>query len=413
MNKKAVITGIGAITPLGLNANESWKNLRAGKSGVGLITSFDASDLEVKIAAEVKDFHPGDYIDLKSSRRMSRFAQFCVAAAKEAADDANLDLTVEEQPRAASAIATGAGGILNTFEEMGNYITKGPSRVSPFFIPLMAPNMGACQVSMTLGLRGPALASTAACASGLYSFIEAHQLIASGACDVVVAGGGEAALHPVAIAALSNMRALSRNNDNPEEASRPFDRDRDGFVFGEGAVVFIIESEERALRRNTKIYAELLGGGLSCDANHITAPLDDGSGAAQAIETALQVGGIEATDVNYISAHGTGTALNDVSETKAIKLALGEQANHVAVSATKSMVGHLLGGAGALGVFSCVKAITDEVIPPTINLDTPATDCDLDYVPLNARESKVNYALTNGFGFGGQNGCVLIGKYQN
>ena len=412
MTTKAVITGIGAITPLGLTASESWEKLRLGHSGVSHITSFDASDLDVQIAAEVKGFLPDNYMELKASRRMSRFAQFCVAAAKEAALDAKLELTTEEKPRAASAIATGAGGILNTFEEMGNYVTKGPSRVSPFFIPLMAPNMGACQVAMTLGLRGPALASTAACASGLYSFIEAQQLISSGMCDVVLAGGGEAALHPVAIAALSNMRALSRNNNDPEGASRPFDQERDGFVFGEGAVVFVIESEERALRRNTKIYAELLGGGLSCDANHITAPLDDGSGAAQAIETALQIGGVEATDISYISAHGTGTALNDVSETKAIKLALGEHANKVAVSATKSMVGHLLGGAGALGVFSCVKAIEEGIIPPTINLHSPAEDCDLDYVPLKARDREVNYAITNGFGFGGQNGCVLLGKYH-
>ena len=264
LTTKAVITGIGAITPLGLTASESWEKLRLGHSGVSHITSFDASDLDVQIAAEVKGFLPDNYMDLKASRRMSRFAQFCVAAAKEAAQDAKLELTTEEKPRAASAIATGAGGILNTFEEMGNYVTKGPSRVSPFFIPLMAPNMGACQVAMTLGLRGPALASTAACASGLYSFIEAQQLISSGMCDVVLAGGGEAALHPVAIAALSNMRALSRNNNDPEGASRPFDQERDGFVFGEGAVVFVIESEERALRRNTKIYAELLGGGLSC-----------------------------------------------------------------------------------------------------------------------------------------------------
>jgi 3-oxoacyl-[acyl-carrier-protein] synthase II len=288
---------------------------------------------------------------------------------------------------------------------------RGPARVSPFYVPIMAPNMGACQVSMHLGLRGPAMASVAACASGLYSYIEAKQLIDSGRCDVVLAGGTEAALHRLPIAALANMKALSRRNDDPTRASRPFDRDRDGFVFGEGAVVMVIESEARANARGARVYAELAGGGLSCDAFHITAPLEDGSGAQDAMEEALRASGLQASDINYIAAHGTGTPLNDVSETRAIKLAFGEAAGKLAVSSPKSMVGHLLGGAGAIGALSAAMAVYHDVVPPTINLENPDPECDLDYVPLKARKMTVNAAAANGFGFGGQNGSVIFRKY--
>lgn len=408
---RALVTGIGAVTPVGLTAPESWRNLLAGVSGIGAIEAFDATDLPVRIAGEVNDFSPRG-VDLKAARRMSRFAQFCVAAAHEAAEDAGLELSDEERPRAAAAIATGAGGVLNTFLETETYIAKGPARVSPFFVPLMAPNMGACQVGMQLGLRGPTLASTAACASGLYSYIEAKALIESGLADVVIAGGGEAAIHPVSVAGLANMKALSRRNDDPEGASRPFDRDRDGFVFGEGASVFVVESEERARKRGARVYAEIAGGALSSDAFHITAPRDDGSGAAQAMTSALEAAGMGAEEIDCISAHGTGTPLNDVSETLAIKVAFGDHANSLAISATKSMVGHLLGGAGAVGAMASVLAISEGLVPPTINLENPDPACDLDYVPNTAREMPVRAAMTNGFGFGGQNGSVIFRRYE-
>jgi 3-oxoacyl-[acyl-carrier-protein] synthase II len=408
---RAVVTGAGAITPIGLTAHDFWKNLLDGVSGVSRITRFDASNLPVQIAAEVKDFEPGHYMDSKAARRMSRFAQLAVAAAKLAADDGGLELTDEERPLAASAIATGSGGAIDTMNEMQVLLERGPDRVSPFYIPVMAPNMGSCQVSMNLGLRGPAMASVAACASGLYSYWEAKQLIDSGMAEVVLAGGTEAALHPLPIAALANMRALSRRNDEPERASRPFDADRDGFVFGEGAVVLLIESEERAKRRGAQIYAELLGAGLAADAYHITAPLEDGSGAAQAMTTAMRVAGLQPQDIDYIAAHGTGTPLNDVGETVAIKRAFGEAAGRLAISSPKSMVGHLLGAAGAVGALAAVMACRDDIVPPTINLETPDPQCDLDYVPLKARKMTVRAAAANGFGFGGQNGCVIFRKY--
>jgi 3-oxoacyl-[acyl-carrier-protein] synthase II len=406
------VTGVGAITPIGLTAHDFWKNLVDGVSGVAKITRFDASNLPVQIAAEVKDFEPGNYMDTKAARRMSRFAQLAVAAAKLAAEEGGLELSDEERPRAAAAIATGSGGAIDTMTEMQVLLERGPDRVSPFYIPVMAPNMGACQVAMNLGLRGPTLASVAACASGLYSFIEAKQLIDSGMADVVMAGGTEAAIHPLPIAALANMRALSRRNDEPTKASRPFDANRDGFVFGEGAVVLMIESEERARRRGARVYAELLGGGLSSDAYHITAPLEDGSGAAQAMATALRVSGLQPQDIDYIAAHGTGTPLNDVGETVAIKRAFGEAAGRIAISSPKSMVGHLLGAAGAVGALAAVMACHDDIAPPTINLETPDPQCDLDYTPLKARKITVRAAAANGFGFGGQNGCVIFRKYE-
>ena len=406
------MTGVGAITPIGLTVHDFWQNLTAGVSGVTRITRFDASDLPVQIAAEVKDFEPGKYMDSKGARRMSRFSQLAVAAAKLAADDAQLVIGDNERSRAASSIATGSGGAIDTMEEMMVLKERGPNRVSPFYIPVMAPNMAACQVSINLGLRGPALASVAACASGLYSFIEAKQLLDSGRCDIVLAGGTEAALHPLPIAALANMKALSRNNDDPQGASRPFDLNRDGFVFGEGAVVLVIESEEHAKARGARVYAELMGGGLSCDAFHITAPREDGTGAQEAMAEALAAAGMQPTDIDYIAAHGTGTPLNDAAETLAIKLAFGEHARKLAISSQKSMVGHLLGAAGAVGAAAAVLAIYNDLVPPTINLNTPDPQCDLDYVPNKARKMTVRAAAANGFGFGGQNGSVIFRKYQ-
>ena len=409
--RRAVVTGIGAVTPVGLTAHESWKNLVAGVSGAGPITRFDPGDLPVTIAAEVKGFEASRYMDSKEARRMSLFAQYAVAAARMAAEDAGLELSDDERPRAAVAMATGAGGVLDTVAEGQVLQERGPGRVSPFFVPMMAPNMGACQVAMQLGLRGPALASVAACASGLYSFIEAKALIDAGIADVVVAGGTEAAIHPLPMASLANMKALSRRNDAPARASRPFDADRDGFVFGEGAAAMVIEAEERAVARGARIYAELLGGGLSCDAYHITAPREDGSGAVQAMREALRIAGLTPSDIDYVAAHGTGTQLNDATETKAIKEVFGEAAARLAVSSPKSMVGHLLGAAGAVGAMVAALAVAEDVVPPTINLETPDPACDLDYVPGSARRQPVRAAIANGFGFGGQNGCVVFRKW--
>lgn len=409
---RALVTGLGAITPIGLTAHDFWENLVAGVSGAGTITRFDTTNMPVTIATEVKGFEAGNYMDSKGARRMSRFAQFAVAAAQLAADDAKLTLSDDERRRAGSAIATGSGGAIDTMEEVLVLNERGPARVSPFYIPIMAPNMGACQVSMHLGLRGPALASVAACASGLYSYMEAKHLIESGRCDVVLAGGTEAALHPLPIAALANMKALSRRNDEPTRASRPFDRDRDGFVFGEGAVVMVIESETRAKARNARVYAELAGGGLSCDAFHITAPLEDGSGAGDAMTEALRDSQLQPEDIDYIAAHGTGTPLNDASETRAVKAAFGDHAYRLSLSSPKSMVGHLLGGAGAVGALAAVLAVYNDIIPPTINLENPDPECDLDYTPLKARSREVRAAAANGFGFGGQNGSVVFRKYE-
>ena len=407
---RAFITGVGAITPIGLTARDFWSNLCSGESGIGPITCFDASNLPVRIAAEVHGFDATNYMDGKESRRMSRFAHFAVAAARLAGEDAGLDIGSEDASRLAAAIATGSGGAIETMDQMEVMRDRGPGRVSPFYIPMMAPNMGACQVAIQLGLRGPALASVAACASGLYSYIEAKQLIESGRADVVFAGGTEAALHPLPIAGLANMKALSRRNDEPKRASRPFDAERDGFVFGEGAVVMVVESEEHSKERGAHVYAELAGGGLSCDAYHITATREDGSGAAEAMHEALKASGMEAGDVDYIAAHGTGTALNDASETLAIKKAFGEAAGRMAISSPKSMVGHLLGAAGAVGALTAVMAIHDGIAPPTINLENPDPACDLDYVPNVARKMEIRAAAANGFGFGGQNGCVIFRK---
>lgn len=407
---RAFVTGVGAITPIGLTAHDFWSNLRNGQSGVGPITCFDATDLPVRIAAEVHGFDAANYMDGKEARRMSRFAHFAVAASRMAAEDAGLEIRDEERSRAAVAVATGSGGAIETMDQMEVMRDRGPARVSPFYIPMMAPNMGACQVAIQMGLRGPALASVAACASGLYSYMEAKHLIDSGRADMVFAGGTEAALHALPIAGLANMKALSRRNDDPTRASRPFDAERDGFVFGEGAVVMLIESEEHAKARGAHVYAELAGGGLSCDAFHITATREDGSGAAEAMQEALKDAHMSATDIDYIAAHGTGTALNDASETRAIKLAFGEAAGRLAISSPKSMVGHLLGAAGAVGALAAVMAIHDGIAPPTINLETPDPACDLDYVPNIARKMEIRAAAANGFGFGGQNGCVIFRK---
>jgi len=409
--RRVVVTGLGVISPIGLTVEEFWTNLVNGVSGVGPITHFDATDFPVRIAAEVKGFDPLNYMSYKEARRTTRAVQFAVAAAQMAIEDAALVIDRRNATNIGVVMNTGGGGIADTEEATKTLLKKGPRHISPFFIPNIMPNAVACQVSIRYGIRGPVITSTAACASGNYAFVEAWRLLRLGEAEVIIAGGTESGITPLAIAALSRMGALSTRNDEPERACRPFDRDRDGFVFGEGAAVMILETEEHALRRGARIYAEVAGGSITCDAYHITAPDPEGDGAARAMQLALKSAGMKPEELDYISAHGTGTPLNDIAETKAIKKALGKHAYQVAISATKSMVGHLLGAAGAISALAAVLAIRDEVIPPTINLENPDPECDLDYVPLVARKCAVRAAMVNGFGFGGQNAALLIKRY--
>jgi 3-oxoacyl-[acyl-carrier-protein] synthase II len=411
--QRVVVTGVGAVTPIGLSAPEFWDNLVAGVSGVARITSFDPSPLEVQIAAEVKGFDPKNFIDFKAARRMDRFSQFAVAAAGEAIKDAALPLDGEDTYRVGVMINTGGGGIPTLTREVLVHHTKGPNRVSPFFIPMFAPNMAACQVSITYGIQGPVLASVAACAAGTQAFVDALRMLRLGEIDVMIAGGTEAGIDPVSVAAFGNMGALSKRNDDPERASRPFDRDRDGFVFGEGAAVFVLETEEHARKRDARIYCELVGGAMTADAFHLTAPLPGGAGAARAMKMALENADMRPSDLDYICAHGTSTPLNDSSETEAIKTVFGEASRKVAISSIKSMIGHLVGASGAVSGVACVYAIRDGIIPPTINLVNPDPECDLDYTPLKPREMRVDSAMANAFGFGGQNAVAIFRRYDS
>ncbi len=409
--RRVVITGLGAITPIGNDVETFWKNLLAGVSGVDFIKSFDTTGLEVKFGAEVKDFRPEDYMDYKTIKRSSRSSQLAVAAALQALKDAGYEVTPEEAERVGVVINTGAGGVAEVFTEGVKFIQKGPRFVNPLFIPIIMPNAPSCLVSLVTGARGPILTSALACASGNYAFVEAMHFIQRGEADLVIAGGTESANVPLTLAALERMGALA-NSDNPARACRPFDKNRCGMVYGEGAAVMVLESEEHALKRGARIYAEFLGGALTGDAYHITAPDPEGDGAARAMSLALKFAGLKPEEIDVIFAHGTGTPLNDVSETKAIKKVFGEHAYRLAITATKSMVGHLLGAAGAISSLAAVLSIRDDIVPPTINLEEPDPECDLDYVPKVARKMKVKRAMVNAFGFGGQNVAVIFGKYQ-
>jgi len=405
---RAVVTGLGCVTPIGEGAGEFWQSLTSGRSGVRRITLFDPSGLDCQIAAEVKDWDPTRYMDAKAARRAARFSQFAIAAARQAVDDSGLRIDDRNRDDVAVVMNTGGGGVDIIADSQTVFIQKGPDRVGPMTVPAMAPNMASCQVAMTLGTRGPTITSVAACAAGIFAFVEAKRLIDLGEADVVVTGGAEANIIPVAVAAMSNMRALSTRNDEPEKACRPFDLDRDGFVYGEGAAAAVVESLEHAQRRGARVYAELAGGAVTSDAYHVTAPEPSGYSAAMAITRALKRAGVEPDAVDLVVAHGTGTPLNDASETAAIKKALGEHAYRVAVTGPKSMVGHQLGAAGAVSALTAVLALHEGVVPPTINLETPDPQCDLDYVPLTARQMPVGVALANGFGFGGQNGVIVF-----
>jgi len=415
LSRRAVVTGMGAVTPIGNDARTFWRSLLSGVSGGGPITSFDASAFDVRIAAEVKDFDPAVAMDRKMARRMSRFIHFGMAAATEAVEDAGLDFStwpIERRDRVAVVVNTGGGGVEQVTQGADAIREKGPGQVSPFAIPALSGSMAAAQISMRYGLTGSVITQVAACASGVIAFQDALRLIRSGESDVVVAGGSEAPLLPVAFAALGNMGALSKRNDEPELASRPFDRNRDGFLFGEGAAILVVESARHALERGATILAEVTGAALTADAFHISAPEPTGRGAARAMARALADAQIAPEHVDYIVAHGTSTPLNDVTETRAIKAAFGEHAYRVPISSPKSMIGHLLGAAGSAAAIAAVGAIRDGCVPPTINLDTPDPECDLDYVPNVRREVRVDTAIVNGFGFGGQNAVAVFQRFE-
>jgi 3-oxoacyl-[acyl-carrier-protein] synthase II len=400
------VTGIGALTPLGLSAPETWQGLVQGRSGVTAIDSFDASQLPVRIAGEIHGFDAEALLGTKRARRSARFSQLAIVAAREAVADAGLEIGAEAE-RTAVLVNSAVAGVPETELNVRALIERGPREVSPYYVPSTILNMAACEVAIDLGVHGPVSASALACASGTAALLDARRLILAGEADVVLAGGTDAGITEAMFAGLARMGPMSVRNDEPERASRPFDADRDGFVFGEGAVVLVVESAEHAAARGARGYGTVAGGALTSDAFHISAPERSGTQAARAISLALQSSGVAGTELDYICAHGTGTRANDAAETRAIRNALGANADRIPTSSPKSMVGHLIGAAGALSVMVCLLAMRDGLIPPTINLDTPDPECDLDYVPLRMREAPVRTAAANAFGFGGQN-CVVV-----
>ncbi|MEY2438749.1 MAG: 3-oxoacyl-[acyl-carrier-protein] synthase [Verrucomicrobiota bacterium] len=407
-DRRVVITGLGAITPVGNDVETFWSNLKNGVSGIGTIESFDTSAYDCKIGGEVRNFDPKPYFkNPKDVRRTDRFAQLAMAASNMAMSDSGIDLEKVNRDRFGVIVSSGIGGLRTLQEQHSILMTKGPSRNSPFTIPMLISNMASGLISMEYGLRGPNLCIVTACATSNNAIGESWRMIKFGDADVFLAGGSEASIVAIGLAGFSAMKALSTRNDDPERASRPFDRDRDGFVMSEGAGVVVVEDLEHAKARGAKIYCELAGYGLSADAYHMTAPPPNGEGAARAMQMALDHAGISAGEVDYINAHATSTGLGDVSETRAIKAVFGDHAHSVAISATKSMTGHLLGGAGAVEMAACALSIRDSIIPPTINLENPDDECDLDYTPNTAREKKVRVALNNSFGFGGHNATLL------
>ena len=411
MTTRVVITGMGCVSPLGNNVQSTWETAVAGKSGVGPITLFDAKDFETRFAAEVKGFDPVALFGRKEARRMDRYTQFAVAATKEALADAHLEINDENRERVGVYIGTGIGGISTLLAEVEVFREKGPRRVSPFLVPMMLPDTAGAQVSILFGMRGPNLGINAACATGSNTIGEAAEVIRRGAADVMLAGGSEAGIVPLAIAGFSVMGATSTRNDAPEKASRPFDKDRDGFVVGEGGAVVVLESEEYAKARGAHMYGEVLGYGITNDAYHISAPLENGAGAVTCMRLALKQAQLKPEDIDYLNAHGTSTPINDKSETAAVKTVFGEKAYDLAISSTKSMTGHLLGAAGALEAIFCVKALLHAILPPTINYETPDPECDLDYVPNQSRKKPVRRVMSNSFGFGGHNACLILGQY--
>ena len=409
--RRVVITGLGAVTPVGNDVPTTWEALLNGRSGVERIRRFDPSELKTQFAAEVKDFDAAQYTGRREARKLDRFTHFALAAACEAVADAGLDWAAEDPSEIGVLVGSAVGGIISLLEQAALMEQSGPRRVSPFLIPALMMNAAAGQIAITFGLQGPNLAVATACATGSHAIGEAAAIIRRGDAQVMLAGGSEAGIVPVAIAGFNVMGALSTRNDDPQGACRPFDADRDGFVMGEGAGMMVLESLAHAQARGARIYGELLGYGATADAFHITAPAEDGKGAAMAMQRALEQAAISPTAVDYINAHGTSTRLNDASETAAIKMVFGEHAYRLAVSSTKSMTGHLLGAAGAVEAIFCLLALRDQMFPPTINYETPDPACDLDYVPNVARQAKADVAMSNSFGFGGHNAALVLGRF--
>lgn len=409
--RRVVVTGLGLVTPLGIGVKETWEALLQGRSGVGKITLFDASSYPVQIAAEVKNFDPSQYIEPKEIKKMDRFIHFAIAATEMAMKDSGLKITPENAPRVGVIIGSGMGGLPMIEHYHKTLLEKGHRRISPFFIPMIIINLAAGQVSIRYGAKGPNSSPCTACATGSHSIGDAFKIIQRGDADAMIAGGTEAVITPMGIAGFTAMKALSTRNDEPERASRPFDIDRDGFVMGEGAGILILEELGHALRRGAKVYAEIIGYGMSGDAYHITSPAPEGEGAARCMEAALRDAGIRPEDVQYINAHGTSTKYGDELETMAIKKVFGSHAYKLAVSSTKSMTGHLLGAAGGVEAVITVLSIYNNIVPPTINLEKPDPACDLDYVPNKARKVEVNCAISNSFGFGGTNACLIFKKF--
>lgn len=409
--RRVVVTGVGAVTPLGNDVATTWSNLIQGKSGIGPLTRLNPDDFPAKVAGEVKDFQPEKYINPKDVRKMDRFTHYAIAAALEAVEDAQLVINEDNAHRVGVWIGSGIGGIETIENQHKNFLERGYRRVSPFFVPMLIPDMAAGQVSILLGAKGINSCTVTACATGTNSIGDAFKAIQRGDADVMVTGGTEAPITNMAMAGFSSARALS-TNPNPKTASRPFDKNRDGFVIAEGAGIVILEELEHALRRNAKIYAEVVGYGMTGDAYHITAPAPEGEGGARSMQMALDDAGMRPEEIEYINAHGTSTEYNDKFETAAIKKVFGEHAYQIPVSSTKSMTGHLLGASGAVEAIFSVLAIKESVIPPTINLETPDPDCDLDYVPNEARRQPVHAVLSNSFGFGGHNATLIFKKYE-
>lgn len=411
VKNRVVITGMGAITPTGNDVNTFWNSVKEGKCGIGNITAFDTTDYKVKLAAEVKDFDINNYMDKREARRMDKFCQFAMVAAEEAMKDAELDLEALDRERFGVIVGSGIGGIGTIEEQHQKLIEKGPGRISPFFIPMIISNMAAGNIAIKYGAKGICTTVVTACATGTHAIGEAFHNIRNGISDVIIAGGAEASITPLSVAGFISLTALSNSTD-PSRASIPFDKERNGFVMGEGSGILVLESLEHALKRNAKIYAEVTGYGATCDAYHITSPAPDGEGGARAMKLAIKDSEISEEEISYINAHGTSTPYNDKFETAAIKSVFGETAYKIPVSSTKSMTGHLLGAAGAVEAIICIKALEEGFIPPTIGYKVPDEECDLDYVPNEGRKQELKYAMSNSLGFGGHNSTIVLKKWS-
>ena len=412
MTKRVVVTGIGVISPVGTGLEKFWDSLKNGKNGIGKITVFDASELDAQIAGEVKDFDPLKYIGKKELKRMDKFAHFAVASAKMALEDSKINTLETDMNRFGVILGTGVGGIETFEKESRKFIEKGPKRISPFFIPMMISNIGSGQIAIATGAKGPNTTVVTACASSTHAIGDAFRVIQNGDADIMFAGGAEAPITPMSIAGFCAMKALSTSNDNPKGASRPFDKKRNGFIMSEGSGMLILEEYEHAIKRNAKIYAEIVGYGYTADAYHITSPHPEGEGAARSMKMAIDDANITISDIDHINAHGTSTSLNDKYETMSIKAVFGELANNISVNSTKSMTGHMLGAAGSVEAIAVIMALKEGFIPPTINYSTPDEGLDLDYTPNIGKKRDIKYGLSNSLGFGGHNGSLIFKKYE-